>query len=119
MEVEVEARGRHEVKEDGQRLLLFEVVEVLLLYLARQAKLGKTRVILAHQEGQYRVQLEPEGEVNFEAAQIEGSAGETASKADLLEHIRERLYQVEGNLQIEPDPRRANRVIITSAIEAV
>ncbi len=119
MEVEVEARGQHEVKEDGQRLLLFEVVEVLLLYLARQAKLGKTRVILAHREGQYRVQLETEGEVNFEAAQVEGTTGETASEVDLLEHIRERLYQVEGNLQIEPDPRRANRVIITSAVEAV
>jgi Na+/proline symporter len=119
MSVEVEGRGQHEMVEDGQRLLLFEVIEDLLLYLARQAKLSKTHVLLSQQAGNYVVQLEPEGEVDFETAQPQGTLGKALAKFDLLEHIRERLYQVEGHLKIEPDPRHATRIVMTSPIEMV
>jgi hypothetical protein len=37
---------------------------------------------------------------------------------DLLESVRERLYQVEGRLAVEPDPDAAQRVTIWGPSEA-
>lgn len=116
MEVEVAPQDRHEVEEEGQRSLLFEVVMDLLLYMSRRAGITRVRVVLGRQEGYHLVQLEPEGEVNFRVAR-EKISGERPLGYDILEHARERLYQVEGHLEVEPERSRAKRITITSTIE--
>lgn len=118
-EVQIEPRGHHQVEEEGQRILLFEVIEDLLLAIARRAERAKVNVALMQENGYHVVLLEPEGEgVNFELIPERG-VEKRPPTLDLFEHIQERLYQVEGHLKMEPDRKQVKRITITSAIEAV
>ena len=107
--VEVEARGRHQVEEDGKRVQLFQVVQDLLLFLAQRNPRATAHVSVGREGGNHLVRLAPSAPVSLETPPEWGY--------DLLEHVRERLYQVEGRLDIEPDPRRVECLTITVPVE--
>lgn len=117
MEVEVGVRGAHSMKEPGQRLLMFQNVEDLLLYMARYCKLARARVILSQQDEYHLVELVPEKSIDFTAPPGEGAGRVQPLAYDILEHIEERLYQIEGRLKIEPSRRQAKHILLTSAVE--
>jgi solute:Na+ symporter, SSS family len=118
MEVEVEARGPHRVEEEGQRVLLFEVVQDLLLYMARCNELERARVVLGREDGTHIVQLEMDGRpANFACRTRSEPEDRRPLGYDILAHSRERLYRINGRLSIEPEPSRAERVTITAKAE--
>ncbi|QBQ53927.1 sodium:solute symporter family protein [Nitrosococcus wardiae] len=117
MEVEVGVRGAHCMKEPGQRLLMFQNVEDLLLYMARYFKLAKVRVILGQQDGYHLIELIPKKSINLEASLDRVPDKAQPFAYNILEHIEERLYQIEGRLKVKPSRRHAKRIILTSAIE--
>jgi SSS family solute:Na+ symporter len=117
MEVVVEPRGPHQVEEEGQRILLFEVVQELLLYLAGRDRGTTARIILRRDDGQHLVEVEPGGEgIDFGRAP-ERARGVRPLGYDVLEHIDERLWHVGGQLRVEPDRRRARRIVLATGIE--
>jgi solute:Na+ symporter, SSS family len=116
LNVEVEGRCVHHVEEEGQRVLLFEAVQDLLLDIAWRAKQTKVRVVITQENRHHIVQLEPEESINFETP-AETMPGKRPFYYDVLERICERLYQVEGHLKIEPNLRRAKRITLMSEIE--
>jgi hypothetical protein len=118
-QVEVEPYGHHQVEEEGQRVLLFQVVRDLLLDIARRSKRARIRVVLTREARQHVIRLEPEEGIDFAALPFEKVPGKHAPIYDVFAHIRERLYQIEGHLWIEPDLRHAKRITMTSAIETI
>ena len=116
MDVQVEARGGHRVEEPGQRVLLFDAIQDLLLFMARPAKCEAAHIRLYEQDGYNVVELEPEGKtIDFGAPTKVTKAA--VAEYDVLEHLCERLYQVAGRLRIDPDRRNATRIVLTAAIE--
>ncbi|SMF73759.1 Na+/proline symporter [Tistlia consotensis] len=98
--VEGAASGRQPAV--GQRLLLFQAVEDLLLHFAlagcRRADLG-----IGREAGLYRIELAPrDGPLDLGAG-----AGH-----DLLAHLGERLRQVGGRLGVEPERKAARRIVL-------
>ena len=117
MEVAVEPRGAHQVEEEGQRILLFEVVQELLLYLAGRDRHARARIALSQAGDHHLVEIAPEGEgLDFGRAP-ERARGVRPLAYDVLEHIDERLWHVGGHLRVEPDRRRAKRIILATGIE--
>jgi solute:Na+ symporter, SSS family len=116
MEVAVEPRGMHQVEEEGQRMLLFEVVQEVLLFLAGRDRRARVRIALGREAGYHLVEIEPEGEVDFGRA-LERARGVRPLAYDVLEHIDERLWHVGGHLGVEPDRRRARRIVLATGIE--
>ena len=107
----------HQVEEEGQRVLLFEVVQELLLFLAGRDRHARARITLGREEGYHVVELEPEGEgVDFGRAP-ERARGVRPLAYDVLEHVDERLWHVGGQLRVEPDRRRARRIVLLTGVE--
>jgi solute:Na+ symporter, SSS family len=118
MDLEVQAAGRHRVGEEGLRVLLFEVVQDLLLYMARCNGVARARVALGRENGQHLVRIEAVGAPANFAPRSRGEAEDARPPDhDILAHVRERLYQVNGHLRVEPEPRRATMMTITAAVE--
>jgi solute:Na+ symporter, SSS family len=104
------------IHEVGQRVLLFEVVQDLLLLLARRARVGRCRVSVGRERGMHRVEIVPVGP----PADMDGDAGPARGHrgaADVLAHLRERMAQVNGRLELEPDAQRVERIVITATVE--
>jgi solute:Na+ symporter, SSS family len=119
LDLEVVAAEGHGVEEVGKRVLLFEVVQDLLLYLARCSGAERARVVLGRRDGLHLVQVEPVGAPANLAPRVRGEPEDSRPlDHDVLAHARERLHQVNGRLRTEPEPRRAERVTITAAGEA-
>lgn len=116
MDVQVEARGGHRVDEPGQRVLLFDAIQDLLLFMARPAKCEAVHIRLYEQDGYNVVELEPEGKTIDFGAPTKVTK-EAVAEYDVLEHLCERLYQVAGRLRIDPDRRNATRIVLMAAIE--
>lgn len=107
--VTVVARGAAPVREEGQRILLFQAVRDLLLYQARHGFTKGARVVLDQDRGYHRVTLQT----------IEGTVNLTGEHGDaLLERLREGLDRVEGHLTVEPDARAATRLTLRAHAEA-
>lgn len=110
--VEVMVRSGHRVEEPGQRVLLFQAVRDLLLFLARHGRARGARVVLDRDSRYHSIEVEPVGgPVDFAASHDEGTG------VQILDHLRERMDQVEGRLEIEPDRRGARRVIMRTRRE--
>ena len=62
MAVAVEPRGVHQVEEERPRILLFEVVQELLLYLAGRDRHARATISIGRADGYHVVEIEPEGE---------------------------------------------------------
>jgi solute:Na+ symporter, SSS family len=118
LELQVEERTGHRVEEVGQRVLLFEVAQDLLLYLARCSDATGARVSVGGDQGRHRVEIVPIGASVNLARRVRGDAPDRRpAHHDVLAHARERLHQVNGRLEPVPDPRRAERIVITSTTE--
>lgn len=110
--VDVVARGRHRVEEAGHRTMLFQSVHDLLLFLSRQPGTERARVVIDRDPTHHMVEVEPVGAtVDFGTRQEEGTG------VGILDHLRERLDQVEGTVTVHPDRRGARRVILTTTAE--
>jgi solute:Na+ symporter, SSS family len=117
--VEVEPRPGHEVHEPGQRLVLFEVVQDLLLFMARCNGIRHARVVVRQDDGMHRVDIEmPEQPADFACRTRDEPPDGRPQHHDVLRQARGRLYQVNGRLRAEPDPRHAQRVTITTRTES-
>jgi SSS family solute:Na+ symporter len=117
MDVDVATRGAHRVEEEGQRIVLFEVVQELLLYLAGRDRAVSARVSLAQEAGYHLVQLEPAGEAIDFGRAPQRAPGLRPLAYDVLEHVNERLWHVGGYLKVEPDRRRVQRIALAAAME--
>jgi hypothetical protein len=69
-------------------------------------------------DGRHRVEIVPLGASVNVARRAPGEAPDRRpAHHDVLAHARERLHQVNGRLEPVPDPRRAERIVITSTTE--
>jgi solute:Na+ symporter, SSS family len=119
MEVEVEPLPGSVVEEVGQRIMLFEVVQDLLLYMARCNGLERARVVIGRDNGTHRIDVEPDGRTADFACRTRDEPEDGRSMHhDVLRHASGRLGQINGHLRVEPDPRRARRVTITAEVES-
>jgi solute:Na+ symporter, SSS family len=115
MEVRVDAEPGHRIAEPGQRRLLFEVVQDLLLYMARANRLPGARVALGGDDGRILVVVEPRGgPADLTPRRRDEPEDFRPLDHDVLAHLRERLHQIGGRLDIEPEPRGARRVAIST-----
>jgi solute:Na+ symporter, SSS family len=118
LELHVGERPDQRVEEVGQRVLLFEVVQDLLLYMARCNGVKGARVVLGRQDDLHRIDLEPTGRTaNFARRTPDEPTDARPTHHDVLRHASEQLNQINGRLRVEPDPRRAERVTITARVE--
>lgn len=120
MEVTVEPHGSHQVKEEGHRFLLFEVVQDLLLFIAgRDRNPPPVRISLGCEDGYHRLELEPQGEtVDFGRPPVR-AAGVRPLAYDVIEHVAERITHIGGTLRIEPSRRGTQRLVLTSRTESL
>jgi hypothetical protein len=97
MEVAIEPRRAYQVEEEGQRVLLFEVVQELLLFFAGRDRQARVRIALGREAGYHLVEVEPEGEgIDFGRAP-ERARGVRPLAYDVLSHIDERLCHEQCN----------------------
>jgi solute:Na+ symporter, SSS family len=119
MDLDVEAPEAHRIEEEGQRVLLFEVVQDLLLYMARCNGIARARVVLGREPGFHLVRVEPAGApANFAPRKTDEPDDARPLDHDALAHVRERLYQVSGHVSVTPELQRATLVTITAAVES-
>lgn len=111
MELTVTEREHHEVELYGQRHVLFDVLRDVLLYAARHSRIPKVTITLTHAERKHVILVEPEGSIDF---LFQPKEGERKEDYDALLHVRERLYQVEGRLKVEPSNRDAQKITMIS-----
>lgn len=117
MAVTVQERDHHDVERSGQRGVLFDVVRDILLYAARHSRVPQMNITLTQAERKHVLIVEPEaGSIDFV---IQPKAGEREEDYDALLHIRERLYQVEGRIKIEPNERAVTRMTLISPFGAI
>lgn len=109
MDLQVTPRGLFKIEEGGQRSLLFEVVQSLLICLARRRGVRHAQVILSRNGRDHVVA------VRLFDATVDASPG--AGLGAEIERLRERLDQVEGRLMLAPEPARVSRLVIRTAIE--
>lgn len=105
------------------RLWIYALAFLLMAFVFavgwRRGGVLSVRVILGREDGYHLVQLEPEGAgLDFGRAP-ERARGLRPLAYDVLEHISERLWHVGGHLEVEPDRRHAQRIIMRTAIETV
>lgn len=120
MDVAVETEGEHDVREEGRRILLFEVVQDLLVHMAGPRCTGSVRVVLACDGGNYRIGVLLGSPVDFGAAVVPGKGsgmgpGRFSATQDVLERAAERLSHINGRIEVIPDRRRAERLVLTAA----
>lgn len=108
VDLQITPRGLFAVEETGQRTLLFEVAQALLLYLARRHGVRHAQVILSRNGRDHVVVVQL-----FDAV-VDGSQADSIAQ---LNRLRERLHQVEGHLVLAPEHTRATRFVIRTAIE--
>lgn len=108
MAVEVTPRGAATVEEAGQRTLLFELTQQLLLHLARRLGIRRAKVILSRDQADHVITIEAAGAPAGSSERVEGAIG----------HLRERLHQVEGRLSMEPAVDGAWRLVLRTRVEA-
>lgn len=117
MAVTVHERDHHDVERGGQRGVLFDVLRDILLYAARHSRVPQMNITLTQADRKHVIVVEPEsGTIDFV---IQPKAGEREEDYDALLHIRERLYQVEGRINIEPDERAVTRMTLISPFGAM
>jgi solute:Na+ symporter, SSS family len=117
MALEVESSGAHRI-EEGTRVVIFQVVQDLLIYMARCNGLERARVVLGHEGGRHVVRVEPSG-APANLAPRGRSEPEDARplEHDVLAHARERLYQINGHIEAAPSLDRAAIVTVTATAE--
>jgi solute:Na+ symporter, SSS family len=109
--VEVGTRGAHRVEEVGKRIQIFQIVQDILLFVAHRDRETPVSVTLGRRDDIHFVELEFAGEgICFECPPEWGY--------DLLDNIKERLFQVEGRLDVKPAVEAAQRVTIWVPSEA-
>jgi hypothetical protein len=78
---------------------------------------ARATITLGRADGYHVVEIEPEGEgIDFGRAP-ERARGVRPLAYDVLEHVDERLWHVGGQLRVEPDRRRARRIVLATGIE--
>ncbi len=116
MELVVIEHGHHEIERAGQRHVLFDVVRDILLYGARHSRIPKVTITLSQADNKHVLIVEPAaGYIDF---LYQPKEGERKEDYDVLLHVRERLWQVEGRLNVEPSDREARKITLISPFGA-
>ena len=115
MDVRVQVRPGAGIPAPGQRVLLFQAIQDVLLYMARLGRCRGAHVTLFDEDGFHKVSVSADtGTVDFGAPTRVTTKG--TLQYDVLEHLQERLYQIAGHLSVEPDRRGASRITMTTAM---
>lgn len=119
MDVTVESRGLREIKEEGRRILMFEVVQNLLIHMAGPTCTAPVRVVLDCEGESYRIDILLGAPTDFgEPARGVRRDGPT-STLDVLGRAAERLGHVCGRFEVLPNRRQAERLVLTAHQTAV
>lgn len=119
MDTRVESHGVDEVKEEGRRILLFEVVQDLLIHMAGPTCTGPVRIVVGCDGSFYRIDIVLGTPVDF-GAPVRAAVGPgRIATLDVLERAAERLSHVCGRFEALPDRRRAERLVLTAHRTAV
>jgi solute:Na+ symporter, SSS family len=107
--LEIVAHPGHEVARAGQRQTIFEVVEDLLLHLARAEGVSQAQVEIGRVDGEHRVRLLPghDGPPRFS----------TAARERALQHDREALGQIGGRLELEELDGRLRGITLRTPVD--
>ncbi len=111
--VDVQAGAR--VKDEGHRLMLFELTQDLLIHIAGPNRAGPVRVALSQVDDRDLVELVLPEPVDFGPCSREASNGRL-SEQDVLDRAEERMSHICGSFRILPDRRRAERLQMSAPI---
>ncbi len=109
MEVKVQAEGAFPVPDDGQRVLVFQILRELLFNAVKHAGVECVRVTLRQAEDEYQIDVVDQG-AGFDPQQILTSEGTRDGRG--LVSAQQRLQLTGGRLEIESAPGQGTRATI-------
>lgn len=109
MEVDLQAQGSFPVPDDGQRVLLFQILRELLFNAVKHAGVTSVEVTLRREGDEYRIDVVDEG-AGFDPQQVLRDQGLAAGHG--LISARQRLQLIGGRLKIESTPGQGTRATI-------
>lgn len=109
LQVDLEADGSFLVRDDGTRVLLFQILRELLFNAVKHAGVQRVNVRLANEEQNYRIDVVDEG-AGFDPQQVLVDDGATSGRG--LISACQRLRLIGGRLEIESTPGKGTHATI-------
>ncbi len=110
MDAAVETGDEHHVDAVGQRVLLFEVTQEILLHLASGRRFPSARVVVSRAGDRHTIAIEPGG--------VSAAVGTTPeADRDLFDRLRDRLHSINGRLDVGGDAETPPRYTIETTVE--
>src|SRR5690606_7827247 len=108
LEVSLRTQKTHKVRQQDQRVMVFQIVRELLFNVVKHAGVTKAEIRISEQDGSGRIEVCDEG-IGFDPAVLNA---EYAGGGYGLPHLRERVGLFGGRLELDTAPGQGARVRI-------
>ncbi|MHC4424724.1 MAG: sensor histidine kinase [Planctomycetota bacterium] len=114
IETEFEDDGQQKPLDEDIRTILFRNVRELLINVVKHAQATRVKVSIRRADEDIHVSVEDDG-VGFDPVEVASMAAKRAEFG--LFSIRERLEQLDGHLEIESEPGRGAKILMTAPLK--